>query len=478
MSEPINRPFSCDNAVVLSDVTSSKNVIFGKNSDRPAFECQPIIYGDAKKPSSEATLKLANCELAQPSKTYATLGTAPYWCWGYELGVNEHNVVIGNEAVFTEPWKEALDAVEQSKSTEKGILGMEYVRLGLERATTAEEAVKVISNLLEDYGQFGSAVAGDDIEDGAYDNSYLIADSDEAWILETAGYRWAAKRISAGSESISNELSIRYSWTKGSDDLVANAKTQGWWPHDREPFDFADAYTDHSTPLQVSRIRYKRSQDLLNNFTGDGNFNIDSMQQILRDHYEDTFLEGPKFNAALPDFLTICMHSSPAEFTWGDSVSSAIFELPSDNDGFAKMWWTPGPPCIGVYVPFYIESETVPTVVSKAGTASREVTHPTEATKDEYEDGSYWWEFKRLLETAKADEYGRDFKMNQKIIRSRFDELEKKFQNQANDRETKARELYDEGRVEEGKDMLASFTESCVSEVRREIDRMTQMLTH
>lgn len=30
--------------------------------------------------------------------------------------------------------------------------------------------------------------------------------------------------------------------------------------------------------------------------------------RILRDHYEGTFLGGPYFNAALPDFLTLCMH--------------------------------------------------------------------------------------------------------------------------------------------------------------------------
>lgn len=477
MSGPTNRPLSCDNVVALPDVTRSGNTIFGKNSDRPAFECQPVIYGDRERPSADATLNLANCELPQPSETYATLGSAPYWCWGYELGVNEHNVAIGNEAIFTKPWKVALDAVERDDPPEKGILGMEYVRLGLERATTSEGAVDVISELLEEYGQFGSAVAGEDIEDGAYDNSYLIADPDEAWILETVGRRWAAKRISTGSDSISNELSIRRSWTKGSDDLVANAISQDWWPDGREPFDFADAYSDHETALQVSHIRYKRSQQLLGDLTDDGDFDLGSMQRILRDHYEETFLDGPKFNAALPDFLTICMHSSPAEFTWGDSVSSAIFELPTNDGGFAKMWWTPGPPCIGAYVPFYVESGRVPSVVSKAGTATREIVHPTAVSEDEAKAGSYWWEFKRLLDTMKGDDHGRDFETSQKIVRSRFDELESKFRHQAVDREAKARELYDRGRNEEGKDMLASFTETCLSDVRAEIDRVIQMLS-
>ncbi|WP_227777023.1 C69 family dipeptidase [Haladaptatus pallidirubidus] len=476
MTQSIKRPLSCDNAVALSDVTSSGNLIFGKNSDRPAFECQPIVYGDAKSPPSDATLQLTNCILSQPSETYATLGSAPYWCWGYELGINEHHVVIGNEAVFTKPWKAALDAADHGEPPKKGILGMEYVRLGLERATTAEGAVDVISNLLEEYGQFGSAVAGEGLEDGTYDNSYLIADPNEAWILETAGRRWAAKRISTGSDSISNELSIRHSWTRGSDDLIANAIAQDWWPEGREPFDFADAYTDHETALQVSRIRYKRSQQLLDTLTDDNEFNIELMQQILRDHYEETFLDGPKFNATLPDFLTICMHASPAEFTWGDSVSSAVFELPPTDEKFAKLWWTPGPPCIGVYIPFYVESGTVPSVVSNAGTATRQVAHPTKVSKDEAKEESYWWEFKQLLMAMKGDEYGRDFETNRGIVRSRFDKLESKFRHQAVDREEKAREFYDNGQNEAGSEVLASFTEACVSEVRGEIDRLLQML--
>ncbi|WP_129115575.1 hypothetical protein [Halegenticoccus tardaugens] len=69
MTKSMNIPRSCDNAVVLSDVTSSGNLIFGKNSDRPPFECQPIVYGDAKYPPSDATLQLANCELSQPPET-------------------------------------------------------------------------------------------------------------------------------------------------------------------------------------------------------------------------------------------------------------------------------------------------------------------------------------------------------------------------------------------------------------------------
>jgi dipeptidase len=66
-------------------------------------------------------------------------------------------------------------------------------RLGLERSETAEEAVEVITDLLERYGQGGPC--SDTVPDFTYHNSFLIADSKEAWVLETVGKVWAAEKI-------------------------------------------------------------------------------------------------------------------------------------------------------------------------------------------------------------------------------------------------------------------------------------------
>ena len=66
-------------------------------------------------------------------------------------------------------------------------------RLGLERSETAEQAVEVITDLLERCGQGGPC--SDTVPDFTYHNSFLIADSKEAWVLETAGKVWAAEKI-------------------------------------------------------------------------------------------------------------------------------------------------------------------------------------------------------------------------------------------------------------------------------------------
>ena len=66
------------------------------------------------------------------------------WMWGVEMGANEHGVVIGNEAVWTR---------EPCDGRNKALLGMDLVRLGLERGNTAREALDVITTLLEEHGQ-------------------------------------------------------------------------------------------------------------------------------------------------------------------------------------------------------------------------------------------------------------------------------------------------------------------------------------
>src|SRR5690606_35363855 len=104
------------------------------------------------------------------------------------------------------------------------------------------EAVEVMGRLVEQYGQFGSAVPTRDHAAGGYDNSFIIADPAEAWVFEALGRRWVARRFERGSTSISNQISTRDTWDAGSPDLEAYARERGWWPADSaQPFDVARA---------------------------------------------------------------------------------------------------------------------------------------------------------------------------------------------------------------------------------------------
>src|SRR5690348_6921204 len=94
-------PQSCDTLIALGNVTTNGQTIFAKNSDRPATECQPLVQYEHQAHAAGQVVHCQFVDLPQVSTTYRHIGSRPYWCWGYEHGFNEHQVVIGNEALHS-----------------------------------------------------------------------------------------------------------------------------------------------------------------------------------------------------------------------------------------------------------------------------------------------------------------------------------------------------------------------------------------
>jgi secernin len=132
--------------VVLGPHTRAGATLFAKNSDRSPRECQPLAQAPHRVWPPGATVHCQYLEIPQAAETAAVIGSRPFWLWGFEHGLNEYGVAIGNEAVLTR---------EMLPST--GLLGMDLVRLGLERAKTAREAVEVIGALVERHGKAAPA---------------------------------------------------------------------------------------------------------------------------------------------------------------------------------------------------------------------------------------------------------------------------------------------------------------------------------
>jgi secernin len=338
--------------------------------------------------------------------------------------------------------------------------------LALERSQTAGQAVEAMGALIEQYGQFGSGVPAKSHAEGGYDNSFIIADPDEAWVLEAVGRRWTAKRYSSDYTSISNQPTIRNHWDAGSADIQQYALQKGWWPAEQQDyFDFARAYIDPRVSRQVSQLRLMRSRQLLAEQSGQ--ITPQWMMRIARDHYEDTFLGGPYFEASDPDFQSICMHVSPANFTWGNTASSCVAVLPRSVEDFPVFWWTPGPPCNGCYVPFFVHGSKLPAIVSHAGTFGKQVIPPSAAGEDHFSPDSYWWLFRRLNDQVKGaaiESRPNTYLSRNPLVRSRFDALEQEFAGALPEVLQAAREASAAGR-EEVAQILDGFSESCVDKV-------------
>src|ERR1700722_9043250 len=135
-------------------------MVFAKNSDRPIGEVQLAVpFG--RRASAGCTLRTQYLSIGDTG-AHAALLSCPTWLWGAEHGVNEFGVAIGNERVST---------VHDAAAACPALNGMDLVRLGLERARSAEEALDILIDLLVTHGQGGRAGGA---HYDAYDSSFLI----------------------------------------------------------------------------------------------------------------------------------------------------------------------------------------------------------------------------------------------------------------------------------------------------------------
>ena len=188
----------CDSIVVVGP----QGVWLAKNSDREPGEAQSVEqHPSSFAPASRhARRRCTHVSVEDEGPRRAVVISRPAWMWGAEMGVNERGLAIANEAVFT-----------RMPVAEQGLTGMDLLRLALERADTAREGVEVITAMLRRHPQGGRM--GHRNHGVRYHSSFLLADGREAWLLETAGWLWAARRIE-GCFTSSNVLTIGR-WSDG-----------------------------------------------------------------------------------------------------------------------------------------------------------------------------------------------------------------------------------------------------------------------
>ena len=81
-------------------VVDGERLLFAKNSDRPAGEVQ-LVERWPVRPVSRATLHTQYLDLGADPGAHASISSRPVWLWGFEHGLNEHGVAVGNEKIWT-----------------------------------------------------------------------------------------------------------------------------------------------------------------------------------------------------------------------------------------------------------------------------------------------------------------------------------------------------------------------------------------
>ena len=426
----------CDTLVAVGEATADGSVILAKNSDRQPNEAHVLAHIPRASHAAGDTVKCTYIEVPQVLSTYEVLLSKPFWIWGGEMGANECGVSIGNEAVFT---REAYDK-------EPGLIGMDMLRLALERADTARKALEVIVDLLETHGQGGNCGFH---HKEYYHNAFIIADPAEAWVLETSGNYWAAERVH-GVRTISNGLTIGSEWDMASPGLVEHAIEKRWCKS-REDFHFARCYSDRLyTNLDGCKARQRRSSGLLE--AQQGRITVDTMMDALRDHGPKA-ADDPVWNPGKGIFMDkLCVHASMGPLRPSQTTGAMVAHLLPNIPTF----WLTGTSatCTGIFRPVFLGGAGLPA-------------HGPEPT-GLYEPDSLWWAHERLHRTVI-----RDYPSRMPLYREQRDALEASFVIEAD--EARARLI--SVSPAERSNHLSALTASCFDRAADATSRWTKTVS-
>ncbi|MCX4243936.1 C69 family dipeptidase [Paraliomyxa miuraensis] len=358
----------CDSIVMVTP----QGVWLAKNSDREPGEAQSVEWKPAGYPtgSRHARRRCTHVEVEDRVPRRALVMSRPSWMWGAEMGVNERGLAIANEAVFT-----------RMPVAAAGLTGMDLLRLALERADTAREGVDVITGLLRRYPQGGRM--GHRSRGFRYHSSFLLADAEEAWLLETAGWLWAARRLQ-GRYASSNVLGIGHDHDLLHPEAAVVARARGWWSG-RGDLDFARAF---GAPLMAvatgGRARRACSHRLVSQ-EGDP-FAV--LAAALRDHGAEG--DEPGHPADGWRMRMPCAHASwlPTR-TAGQTTGSMIVRAGAEP----RVWMTgTSSPCLSVFKPVAVDRDGL-------GGRGRAGERP---------DDGLWWSHERLHRRVLEDYAARE----------------------------------------------------------------------
>ncbi|MDR0811190.1 MAG: C69 family dipeptidase [Paludibacter sp.] len=231
--------FACTNFLAGKNATVDGSTLISYNADS-YFLFGALYHYPAADYSADAMLDVREWDtgkylgkIKQVSHTYSVIGN-----------INEHQVAIG-ETTFGG----RHELVDTTGVMDYGSL----IYIALQRSRTAREAIKVMTDLVAEYGYYSEG------------ETFSIADPNEVWLMEMVGKGagnkgavWVALRVPDDCVSgHANQARITTFPLDDRDnclyanDVIAFAREKGWYNGKNKDFSFSDTYA----PLDYSGLR-------------------------------------------------------------------------------------------------------------------------------------------------------------------------------------------------------------------------------
>jgi dipeptidase len=326
------KPMGSDMMVALGPATANRSTLFALNSHGPAHASRRLVLQPGGPHVPGEQVRAESITLPQARQTWTTLGYRPGAVWGYQHGQNEHGVAAGCAT-----WQTLLPPDGPT------LTGTDLVRLMLERAANARQAVDTLTDLVSRHGQ------GTPGEKDGTDHVFLVADPRQAFVVETAGRYWALQEIAqvraAGDVGV-----IRQDWDRLAAGLADHAIGAGQWPCDGTKLDFAGAVSAAPTGQASALRRWGRATVLLEG--QNGSIDPHFVRRLLADHYDATAYEVDPLAPVPGEPVPLCRHDAGA----GRSATrvSVLAELTTGDNGARLVWYAFGPPCLSLYFPILL----------------------------------------------------------------------------------------------------------------------------
>jgi dipeptidase len=300
----ITKGASSDGSTMIS-YSADSHILFGELYYYPAKDYPAGAMLDVKEWDTGKWLG----KIPQVRHTYSVVGN-----------MNEHQVALG-ETTFTG----RSELVDSTSIMDYGSL----MYIALQRARTAREAIKIISQLMAEFGYYSTG------------ESFSISDPNEVWIMEiigkgpgSKGAVWVARRVPDGYVcGHANQSRITTFPLNDPEnclyapDVVEFARSKGYFTGHDEEFSFADAYA----PLDFEAVRfcearvwsgfrkvadgmdayadYAKGENLKNRLPLWVEVNrklmVQDVMNMMRDYYQGTDLDMTKDFGAGPNHVII-----------------------------------------------------------------------------------------------------------------------------------------------------------------------------